>query len=125
MAATAAIKGLDLLISIGAQTLGGQRGATLNRSSEVIDITNKVSGGWKENVSGFKEWSVDADGLFITDDAAYLALETAYAAGTAVEVKLAKGAELVYSGSAYITDFPVEAPYDDASTYSVSLTGTG
>lgn len=123
------VKGIDVLVGIKNattyDTLGGQRGATLNRSSETIEVTDKVSGGWKENYSGIKEWSVDCDGLFVVDDAAFATLETAFNAGTAIDVEISDGTNITYSGKAYITDFPIEAPYDDVATYSISLTGTG
>jgi TP901-1 family phage major tail protein len=122
----AKVKGIDVVLKIGANTLGGQRNATLNRSAELIEVTDKTSTGqWKENVSGYKEWSVDCDGLYVVSDTAYGALVTAFNAGTAVTITLTDSSTITYTGSAYITDFPLEAPYDDAVTYSVSLTGTG
>ena len=122
--ATNAKRGLDIKISIGEQFLAGQRGATLNRSAETIDITNKVSAGWKESITSVKEWSVDCDGVFVADDAALKQLETAFNANTMVDVKISDGT-WGYKGKAIITDFPIEAPYDDAATYSITLQGTG
>lgn len=127
------INGLDILLSVNTGTVetpvwtavGGQRGATLNRNASSIDITNKVSGGWKESISSFKEWSVNCDGLLVLDDVAFDALEAAFEAGSEVEVQIAKGEIISYSGKAVISDFPIEAPYDDAAKYSISLTGTG
>lgn len=119
------VKGLDVILSIGANQLGGQRNATLNRSSELIEVTNKTSAnGWKENLPGYKEWSLDCDGLYVVSDAAHAALAAAFNAGTAITVQLSGGG-VTHTGSAYITDYPLEAPYDDALTYSISLTGTG
>lgn len=124
------IRGIDILVSVKSGeeyiAVGGQRGATLSRSSETIDITNKVSGDWKRSIAGLKEWSVDCDGLLLLDDAAYVALETAFLAGDEVEIQIA-GTEstLSFSGPAIITDFPIEAPYDDVATYSLSFTGAG
>lgn len=126
-------KGLDIIVSINTGTsavpnwkaIGGQRNATLNRSAEVIDLTDKTSDGWKENAASSKEWSVDCDGLYVTSDAAWTALESAYENGEEVEIKMAKASGLTYGGTAIITDFPVEVPYDDAMTYSISFTGTG
>ena len=122
--ATNAKRGLDIKISIGENFLAGQRGATLNRSAETIDITNKVSAGWKEMITSVKEWSVDCDGVFVEDDTALKALETAFNANTMVDVKISDG-EWGYKGKAIITDFPIDAPYDDAATYSLTLQGTG
>ena len=122
--ATNAKRGLDIKISIGEQFLAGQRGATLNRSAETIDITNKVSAGWKESITSVKEWSVDCDGVFVADDAALKALETALNANTLVDVKISDDTR-GYKGTAIITDITIEAPYDDAATYSITLQGTG
>lgn len=119
------VKGLDVILSIGASQLGGQRNATLNRSSELIDVTNKTSANsWKESLPGYKEWSLDCDGLYVISDTAHTALANAFNNGTAITVSLS-GSGVSYTGSAYITDYPIEAPYDDALTYSVSLTGSG
>lgn len=122
-------KGLDIKISIienkQRKTLAGQRGATLNRSAEVIDVTNKISGGWKENIPSVKEWSVDCDGVFVIDDAALKLLETAFNESKEVIVELFDGTNWGYKGNAIITDFPIEAPYDDAVTYSLTLQGSG
>lgn len=125
-------KGLDIIVSVNAgtvaepnwKTIGGQRNATLNRSAEVIDLTDKSSDGWKENAASFKEWSVDCDGLYVISDAAWTALESAYENGEEVDIQLAKTSGLSYGGTAIISDFPVEVPYDDAMTYSISFTGT-
>jgi TP901-1 family phage major tail protein len=122
------IRGMNVTIKtgVGGDVLGGQRGATLNRSAELIDVTNKATGdGWKSSISGFKEWSVDCDGILVLDDTALAAIEAAFASGTAVIVEISDDSSWGWTGSAYITDFPVEAPYDDASTYSMTLQGDG
>lgn len=118
-------KGVDILVSIGANVLGGQRNATLNRSAEAIDTTSKESEGWNEREVGFKEWSVDCDGLMIETDVAYGALETAFMEDQKIDVDIAFKSGAKYSGKAVITDFPIEAPYDDAATYSLTLEGDG
>ncbi len=118
-------KGVDFIIKVGNKVLGGQRGATLNRSAEVIDTTTKNSAGWKENEASYKEWSIVSDGLLIENDEAFQALENAYMNGDKVVVELSTAAGNKYTGDAYITDFPIEAPYDDSATYSVTLQGTG
>ena len=122
--ATNAKRGLDIKISIGGQFLARQRCATLNRIAETIDITNKVSAGWKEMITSVKEWSIDCDGVFVAGDAALEQLETAFNNNTMVDVKVSDGT-WGYQGKAIITDFPIDAPYDDAATYSLTLQGTG
>ena len=41
------------------------------------------------------------------------------------ETGLTVGDTVGFTGSAYIVDFPLEAPMDDSVTFSVSLQGTG
>lgn len=118
-------KGIDFLIHIGEVALGGQRGCTLNRSSDTLDVTSKDSEGWQENLSGLKNWGVDTDGLIVENDEAYGVLEEKFMNGEEVEVVIITPMKSKYTGIAIITDFPIEAPYDDAATYSVSFTGSG
>lgn len=118
-------KGIDFLVHIGEEVLGGQRGCKLNRSAETIDVTAKDSDGWQENLSGLKNWGVDTDGLIIEDDKAYSSLEDAFMNNTEVDVVIVTPMKKKYVGKAFVTDFPIDAPYDDAVTYSVSFTGTG
>lgn len=108
------------------KVLAGQRSATLNRSAETIDATSKDSeGNWKESMPGFKEWSIDADGTFVESDEAYAILEDAFINGENVNVYLEFPSGRKHTGNATITDFPIEAPYDDVVSYSVSLQGSG
>ncbi|MDR6120612.1 TP901-1 family phage major tail protein [Bacillus sp. SLBN-46] len=108
------------------KVLGGQRNATLNRSAETIDATSKDTAGyWKESLTGFKEWSIDADGCFIESDAAYAILETAFVNGESVVAYIEFPSGLHYEGTCIITDFTLELPYDDLVQYSISLQGSG
>lgn len=124
-----AISGVKVLVNIkDAETgkvLGGQRGATLNRSSDTIDATSKDGAGWQENIAGLKSWSIDADGILVESDEAYAILEESYLNSEEVVayVELPSGSR--YEGKVIITDLPIEAPHDDLVTYSVSLTGSG
>lgn len=120
-------RGLNVLVTTGSdKILGGQRGATLNRGSETLDVSNKATGGaWKEFIAGAKEWSIDCDGILIDGDASFAELESAFLSGDVIKVKIGDDAGWGYTGDAIITDFPIEAPYDDALTYAVTLQGTG
>lgn len=128
-----ASKGLDFLVMINTGTsvapsfkpVAAQRGATLNRSAETLDITSKDSDGWKENLAGLKEWSIDADGLLVESDDAFKKLETAFMDSEKIKIQLQTASGNKYEGDAIITDFPIEAPYDDVATYSLSFTGAG
>lgn len=123
------VAGVDVLLKVkkGASyvTVGGQKGASLSRSAETIDVTDKNSEGWAESIVGVKSWSVDCDGFVCLGDEAYELLETAFENREAIEIEIKVGDETGFTrtGSAVITDFPEEYPSDDAVTFSVSLQG--
>lgn len=105
--------------------VGGQRGGKLNRSGDTIDTTTKDDNGWKANRVGLLEWSIDGDGIYISDDEGYQLLEEAFLQKKVVLVKMAVASGIKYSGEAVITDFPLDMPYDNEVTYTVKLQGTG
>ena len=115
-----------------ADLLGGQRNATLNRSAETIDATSKdTEGNWMESIAGFKSWGIEMEAAYVADDAAYKVLEDAYLKGDNVYVLIIFGQPSegsvgnAMTGEATITDFPIEVPYNDLVTYSLTLTGSG
>lgn len=125
-------KGFDILLKVKgstgtAEVVAGQRNATLNRGKETIETTNKTTGGWKTFLPGLKEWSVDGDGVYIVDGEGYALLEKAYNEDEPIIVELgeAGAGELGFTGQAILTEFPIECPYDDSVTYSITLQGTG
>lgn len=128
------VKGIDFLLYANTGTdavpvwtkIAGQRGATLNRSAETMESTSKDSTGWKEFEQSFKEWSIEAEGLLVDGDAGYLELEEAFNNGTKLKVELKMDtAGDKWTGSVIVTDLPVEMPYDDLVSYSVTLQGSG
>jgi len=132
--AASAMAGKDILLGIWDSTgtnilaVAGQKGLTLNRSAETIEVTSKdTEGGWKASITGMKEWSIDLDGVYVNGDNSHKILANAFQNGSYLCVKvynkkLAKG---LYGGLAVLTDYPLEAPHDDAVTYSISLAGVG
>jgi TP901-1 family phage major tail protein len=132
----AKIAGVDVLLEVQTGTdqttqepiykvLGGQSGATLNRSAEAIDVTSKDSQGWTEAIAGIKSFSIECEGFLSEDDEATGALEEAFDARTSLKATIKMPSGKKYEGTVIITDFPVEFPQDDAVTYSLELTGTG
>lgn len=105
--------------------VGAQRDAKLNRSMATIDVTNKQSGGWEESLPENRSWSIDANALYVPDDTAYEALETAWEAQEAVQILWEEANGDTYAGEAYITDFPKSAPHKDAVAIDVSFKGSG
>lgn len=124
----AKVAGVDVLLFYNDGTsdvvLGGQSGATLNRETNIIEVTSKESG-WAENLAGIKSWSIEAEGYVVVSDKAYDAMEDAWENGEEIDVQIVVPSGQTYSGKALISEFPLEAPQDDALTFSISLQGTG
>lgn len=132
--AARAIAGKDIVLCIfnadGTKmvAVAGQQGLTINRSADSIDVNAKdTKGGWKAKIPGAKEWSIDNDGLYVLSHESHKALGKAFEDGTPVCIKVVntKTKKPMFGGLAYVTDYSLEAPYDDAMTYSISLDGNG
>lgn len=128
------IAGKDILLAIYDKTgtkllaVSGQQGLTINRSADSIEVTSKdTKGGWKSKISGMKEWSIDNDGLYVPTDASHKLLSKTFEEGDSVGVQVIDGKRKIamFAGLACITDYSLEAPFDDAMTYSISLEGRG
>ena len=120
-----AIKGLDVLIKVGTQVVGGQRNASLEMSAETIDTTVKSTGGWAAKIPGIKSWTSSCDGVYFLDDAGLSAAQTAFMSGTPVQLVFSNTDGLAYSGQAVITSMSVEAGQEDVVSYTISFEGTG
>lgn len=129
-----AVAGKDIILALfsidGSSLLGisGQQGLTINRSADSIEVTSKdTQGGWKSKMAGPKEWSIDNDGLYVPNDESHTVLSQAFENGDPVCLKVINGKTKkgMFGGLAVITDYPIEAPYDDAMTYSLTLEGMG
>ena len=122
----AVTKGLDILVYVGANAVGGQKGCTLTMEAETIDVSNKNDFGWASTIGGAKSWSVSCDGQFIADDQGQKALMNAFVNGTEVQVEMKNTAESIYfAGKAAITSLEVDAQFDDVATMTIELQGIG
>ncbi|HBF7594791.1 TPA: phage major tail protein, TP901-1 family [Clostridioides difficile] len=124
------VAGVDVLLKIkkdesNTVVLGGQKGASLSRSAETIDVSDKTSGGWSEAIMGLKSWSVECDGFVTLGDEGLKLMHTAFDERKALDIEIKVGGTegYTYTGSVVITDFPEEFSYDSAVTYSLSLQG--
>lgn len=132
--ASKAVAGKDIVLAIfdatGANLLAvaGQQGLTINRTKDSIEVTSKDSkGGWKQKIGSFKDWSIDNDGLYVPSHESHKALSAAFKNDELVCIKVIdqKNEVGMFGGLALLTDYSLEAPYDDAMTYSISLDGSG
>lgn len=123
------VAGVDVLLSLVTgdtkTPIGGQKGASLKRQAETIDVSDKTSGGWSESIMGLKSWSLECEGFVTLGDEGFEALHTSFDDRTPLDVELIVGGSdgYTYKGKAVITDFPEEFAMDDAVTYSLTLQG--
>lgn len=129
-----AVAGKDILLAVwnddGSKLLAvaGQQSLTINRSADSIEVTSKdTQGGWKSKIPGMKEWSIDMDGLYILGDESHSELSAAFENSNPVCLKVVntKTKKGMFGGLAVITDYPIEAPYDDSMTFSMTFEGVG
>lgn len=127
----AVVKGVDILILVESATpgtyttVGGQRGATLSEKNESIETTHKLTGGYKTFEYSFAEWSIKADGVYISDDVAYGQLVTAMRNKTKVKLRWQESGTAVMEGSALVKSRELEGAYDAEGTYSIEFQGDG
>lgn len=124
------VAGVDVLLKIkdtegSFVAIGGQKGASLSRSAETIDVSDKTSGGWAESIMGMKSWSLDCEGFVVLGDKGFELLHKAFDNREAIDVEIKIGGEdgYTYTGKVVITDFPEEYAQDSAVSYSLSLQG--
>lgn len=125
------VAGVDVLLKIKKDTgfvaLGGQKGCSLSRSAETIDVTDKMAEGWSSSLVGLKSWSLECDGFVVLGDEALEEIHAAFDQRKPldVEIKIGGSTGYKYTGQVYITDFPESFSQDDAVTYTLSLVGSG
>ena len=116
--------GNNIRVSVGDQLIGGQQNCTLSMNSETGDTTTKDSGIWAESEVTGLSWSVSCDGLIAVDDAAVIALETAWKKAEKVTIQYGT-AEAYKTGEAIIESLEQNDAMKEKSTYTVSFIGVG
>jgi len=128
-----ASKGRDLLLTIQTAAgppivytvLGSQQGASITRSADDLDASSKDSEDYV-GLPGRRSSEISCDALLLPTDAAYVALEAAYLAGTILSVKTTTiGGRVARTASVIITELGEEFPDNEVSTCSISLKVTG
>ena len=117
-------RSIDVVLIADGAPVAGQQGAMLNRSMSPIDITNQITGSWKESLGGLMSWNISCNGMYIKDNAGLRALEQAFLENKEITVKILVG-NIHYTGQALITNFPLNAIFNTQFKYTLSLLGTG
>jgi predicted secreted protein len=119
------------------ETIGQQRGGSLERSTETADATHKgTAGAWASSVHTRRGWSVSVDGVLDATGTAWGLLYDAWVASTGVPYWFLvdgsgmSGATLgepsvTCSGTGFITSLTFDFPEADIVSFSVEIQGSG
>jgi len=116
-------------VSIAAGVVLGQQNGTLTLSADMIDTSVKADFPDKNYVANSREWSIDFDGILMSQGTGSTAKHIStyiYSAltGTVLAVIFTSSTD-TYTGSAYMESADVEAPQDKEGRYKFKLKGTG
>lgn len=135
-ASISALKGRSMLLKVNMTglsptaftTVAGMRATNLAINGNQVDITNKDSNGWQELLSdaGVRKIDISASGEY--DSAAGGAgvfMEKAALNNTFIEAEVVLGNGVAYTGTWAIGNYTLDGPYDNAQTFSLTLTSHG
>lgn len=114
--------------------MGSSTNCTFETTTNQVEVTSQTSAWFKEFKNDVMSWTVSCDGFVALNGYSYLALMQKQLNSESVAVKFSidndngVGSTLgysVFSGTANITSLSLSGPVEGASTYSLSLQGTG
>lgn len=115
--------------------MGASTSCSFEASTEQVEVTSQTSAWFREFKNDVTTWTVTCDGFIALRGYSYLALMQKQLNRTPIDVKFsidndnADGSDTfgssIVSGTANITSISLSAPVEGASTYSLSLQGTG
>ena len=136
MATTGIFNGTSLVLSIDTSgggspvLLGASTSCSVNFTLDTFETTNKDSAHRKSYLPAATGFTMDCEAFYTTDETvAPDNIMTALNARTLIDVEFNEASDTTgdykYTGKAYITSCSLNAPNEDAATYSISLQGTG
>jgi Predicted secreted protein len=123
----ARINGTDLVLTVATNAVAHTTSASLNIEMATIDVSSKDSSGNQEVIGGQKSSTIDFEGLtdFASGGYGFEDLFDLLDNRTEVAWILGVSGGANWSGQGYITSLTLDAPMEDATTYSGSITITG
>lgn len=107
------------------EPVGGQRSASLEESTDPIDLTTEDSDGYEEHDYGLNTWTVSCDGLYVPEAEGYKALKKSLREKRKVLLRIKEDGQETEEGLAIVESLEIEGEHDGESTYSVDFQGTG
>ena len=115
--------------------MGASTSCSFEASTEQVEVTSQTSAWFRQFKSDITSWTVNCDGFIALSGYSYLALMQKQLDRASIDVRFsidndnadASGTYgySIVSGTANITSISLSAPVEGASTYSLSLQGTG
>ena len=128
------IKGETVYIEVNTGTygspvwtkVGGQKDASWEWGLDSMDITDKDSAGWKENLPGNRVMTIEFDCFLIEDNAGFVEMKKGFWDTTPKDLDLRlKTPAKTYRGYFRLSSGSGEAPLEDAVTIAFSIESTG
>ena len=115
--------------------MGASTSCTFESSTEQVEVTSQTSAYFREFKNDVSSWTVSCDGFIALSGYSYLALMQKQLDRASIDVRFSIDNDnadasdtygySIVSGTANITSISLSAPVEGASTYSLSLQGTG
>lgn len=102
--------------------------ASLNINQDLFDTTSKGSSGWAEHGNGLRDWSISVEGLVdFSQSFGVIGLNNMIAnrASAAIVFTDSQTGDQKWSGTADLSSLTIDAPMEEAVTWSGELVGTG
>lgn len=131
MATTGVINGTSLLVYVDGTAISYTTSCSINITGPgTFPVSTKDSYEWVQKLKAEgASWTVSADGMFALDGSGVdmRSIFNLFDRNQTVTIKMATSdaADEFFSGSAVATSFSVDAPDNDASTFSVEFEGLG
>ncbi|MBN9542322.1 MAG: phage major tail protein, TP901-1 family [Alphaproteobacteria bacterium] len=102
-------------------TIGGLKTTRMVLNNQTIDITNKLSGNWRELLSGaVRSISITGGGIF-TDSSSELKIRNLSFSGAKEKFQMCFGSGEIFEGYFIISSYERTGNYDDEETYTITL----
>ena len=122
------LDGTVLIVQLGGVQIGALMSNSFNAAADMLECTNKDSGGAKEYVAGEYGWGASIEALY--DPAAGEGFSEALGyikAGTLLDMYWggATAGDAYFNGNALMTSVDLSGPKNEIASYSGELQGTG
>jgi len=118
--------GFNCTFSVGGNTIGLARDATLNMTADEIEVTTWDNSGWRDKISGLAEWSIDFEIVTDRPNTEISTIELAFLNKTDLSnVRLLDGDGYGFTGTVRVTTYTKNHPMEDAVTINVTFSGRG